>query len=36
MSDLFVQKSDHFLSLCNQMTIIKNGHARLLKKSQST
>ena len=31
MSDLFVQKSDHFLSLCNQMIIIKNGQREIVK-----
>ena len=31
MSDLFVQKSDHILSLCNQMIIIKNGQREIVK-----
>ena len=31
MSDLFVQKSDHFLSLCDQMIIIKNGQREIVK-----
>ena len=31
MSDLFVQKSDHFLSLCNQMIVIKNGQREIVK-----
>ena len=31
MSDLFVQKSDHSLSLCNQMIVIKNGQREIVK-----